>query len=65
MRKSEDIRELEYKIDFMCARLLCIEPEKQERAKEQIREYFKEYFELTGKCYIPWIQRKKYEMGEY
>ncbi len=40
-------------------------PEKQERAKEQIHKYDKEYFTITGEMYIPLIQRKKYEEGDY
>ena len=58
------ISALEFKIDFMNARLLNTLPEKQEKAKEQLREYHQAYFSLTGKPYIPDIQRRKYEEGE-
>lgn len=62
---NETIADLEYKIDFMNARLLYTLPEKQEGAKEQLREYHQEYFMLTGRNYIPCIQRRKYEEGDY
>jgi hypothetical protein len=56
---------LEFKIDFMHARLLHTVPEKRERAKEQLRAYCLAYFALTGRRYVPIIERLKYKEGSY
>ena len=65
MLKKERISELEFKMDYMNTRLLNTLSERQDKAIEQIRKYNKDYFSLTGKMYIPLIQRKKYEEGDY
>jgi len=64
MRRKDKISELEFKIDFMNAWLLCTLPERQEQGKEQVRNYLEEYYELTGTRYLSFIQREKYRVGE-
>ena len=64
MMEKDKISELEFKIDFMNTRLLCTLPEWQEQGKKQVRKYIREYYELTGTRYLPYIQREKYRVGE-
>ena len=62
---KKKISDLEHLIDFLNAQALFTIPEKQERAKIIIGRRLKEYFALTGKHYIPDIQRRKYQEGDY
>ncbi|MBM3233427.1 hypothetical protein FJZ18_04660 [Candidatus Pacearchaeota archaeon] len=65
MDKEKRISELELEIDVLHARLLHTLPERQEKGKKEIRARLARYYVITGRRYVPVIERRKYESGEF
>lgn len=61
---KKELFDLEYKIDFLDAKIMFTIPEEQQDILTKLKKYIGEYKKMTGKVYIPKIQRRIYESGD-